>query len=195
MATAARSPAGIGFWDYLTGWDENTLRDFLERLAVSNPPHLYSYPCFLVAEIGGQRAGALSAFRPETHGFGVYIPVFMRLVRETAGDAAVAEMMERARLMTELEISLPPDRWHIESVATAPEFRRQGVADRLLAAAIERGRAEGCAVAAIDTVFADNESALRGYERHGFSTVQRIRSEAWEATFQSPGLDVLTRDI
>ena len=59
------------------------------------------------------------------------------------------------------------DEMQILNVATAPDWRRQGVADRLLTRAFERCRGEGLASAWLE-VREGNLAAINLYRRHGF---------------------------
>lgn len=60
----------------------------------------------------------------------------------------------------------------IQNLATAPAFRRQGVAARLLQRALERSRAAGLEAAWLE-VRAGNAAAIALYERFGFRAVSR----------------------
>jgi ribosomal-protein-alanine N-acetyltransferase len=60
----------------------------------------------------------------------------------------------------------------IQNVATAPSFRRQGVAARLLELVLARSRALGLEAAWLE-VRAGNIAAIALYERFGFITVGR----------------------
>jgi ribosomal-protein-alanine N-acetyltransferase len=60
----------------------------------------------------------------------------------------------------------------IQNLATAPAFRRQGVAARLLACVLERSRVAGLESAWLE-VRAGNRPAIALYERFGFREVAR----------------------
>jgi ribosomal-protein-alanine N-acetyltransferase len=62
----------------------------------------------------------------------------------------------------------------IQNVATAPAFRRQGVAAGLLAFALNRFRNHGFEAAWLE-VRASNAAAIALYERFGFRAVERRR--------------------
>ncbi len=66
-----------------------------------------------------------------------------------------------------------PDTWLIANVGVHPDYRRRGIGDRLVAAAIEsiRRRAGRLALLQVDT---DNRTARRLYARHGF-----VDERAW----------------
>jgi len=67
---------------------------------------------------------------------------------------------------------LVADELQIQNVATAPEFRRQGVAARLLTHVLERSTAIGFEAAWLE-VRVGNAAAIALYERYGFKKVAR----------------------
>ncbi len=64
------------------------------------------------------------------------------------------------------------DEAHIASLATHPEFRRQGIAKQLLVKALDNAYAEGARTAFLE-VRASNEAARRMYQKFGFEEVGR----------------------
>lgn len=64
------------------------------------------------------------------------------------------------------------DEAHIASLATHPEFRRQGIAKQLLVEALDNAYAEGARTAFLE-VRASNEAARRMYQKFGFEEVGR----------------------
>lgn len=64
------------------------------------------------------------------------------------------------------------DEAHIATLATHPEFRRQGIAEQLLIAALEKAYAEGARSALLE-VRAGNEAAQTLYRKYGFKAVGR----------------------
>jgi ribosomal protein S18 acetylase RimI-like enzyme len=197
MLAAARSHLKRGAWDYLLGWDEARTLDFLTQLALSEPEHLFTYQRFVVAEVDGQLAAALSGHRPEVHGFGVYIPVFDELLRANGvDDAECADIARRGDVLTSAFAEpAPRGACVIESVATAPPFRRMGLVDRLLATILDLGRAAGCETGRIDTLYIGNEHARRAYLKHGFDSTREVRSGTLLEIFGSPGFEVLARPL
>ena len=64
------------------------------------------------------------------------------------------------------------DEAHIATLATHPEFRRQGIADVLLVTALEKAYAEGAQSALLE-VRDGNEAAQALYHKYGFEAVGR----------------------
>jgi len=64
------------------------------------------------------------------------------------------------------------DEAHIASLATHPEFRRQGIAEDLLVTALEKAHAEGAQSALLE-VRAGNKAAQTLYQKYGFEAVGR----------------------
>jgi [ribosomal protein S18]-alanine N-acetyltransferase len=71
------------------------------------------------------------------------------------------------RIATMLVLWLIVDEAHIATLATHPDFRRQGIGERLMIAALLSARAEGAARAFLE-VRAGNAGALALYKKYGF---------------------------
>ena len=82
----------------------------------------------------------------------------------------------------------------MENVATLPEFRRRGLVDRLMDAALARGRARGASVSGIG-VFIGNDPAQRAYEKAGYRAASEKRNPEMERTWGTPGIRLLLRDL
>src|SRR3990172_989196 len=68
MLTAFRSHLEKGFWDFMRpGTDEELLR-YLEALTTTKAPHWAHLPLFIVAEVDGKPAAALSGYFEVEHG-------------------------------------------------------------------------------------------------------------------------------
>ena len=74
-----------------------------------------------------------------------------------------------------LVLSSVLDEGSIDNVAVAPEHRRRGVGDALVADAVRRARVDGLACLLLE-VRASNAPAIRLYEKHGFAEVGRRRN-------------------
>jgi ribosomal-protein-alanine N-acetyltransferase len=71
------------------------------------------------------------------------------------------------RVTAMLVLWLIVDEAHIATIATHPEFRRKGIGERLMIAALLSARAEGAARAFLE-VRAGNSAALAMYKKYGF---------------------------
>jgi len=76
------------------------------------------------------------------------------------------------RLVGMLVLWMIVDEAHIATIATHPEFRRQGIAKHLLVEALESAYNEGAQTALLE-VRAGNEVALKLYASFGFEEVGR----------------------
>ena len=84
--------------------------------------------------------------------------------------------------------------WVIDSVATLPAFRRQGIVDRLLDHVLDVGRKKGYRQAQI-SIYIGNMPAQRAYEKHGFRLVDEWPDPYFEKEIGSPGLARLICDL
>ncbi len=69
--------------------------------------------------------------------------------------------------------------WEIENVVVAPEFQRQGIADRLMRELIDRAIAQGKSGSVPQILLEVRESSLPAralYQKHGFQEVGRRRA-------------------
>lgn len=77
------------------------------------------------------------------------------------------------------------DEGYISNIAVAPDFRRRGVADKLLISLIHRASALSLSFLTLE-VRESNKAAIALYEKHGFSPVGRRRNY-----YDSPREDAL----
>ena len=192
---AHRSHLERGLWDLLAAGPEQQTLHFLEALALSDEPHAAHYSTFLIASIEGRPAAALSGYFYDefgTAGLAAALPWAAR----AAGMAhrELAEGWRRAASIARCAPAHAPGAWVIENVATLPQFRRRGLAGRLLAEILERGRARGATVADA-AVLIGNAPAQRMYERAGFRVAGEQRHPDFEAAYGSPGVRTLARTL
>jgi ribosomal protein S18 acetylase RimI-like enzyme len=102
--------------------------------------------------------------------------------------------MERAGAFLLVMPQVQGDPWVVEWVATAPEFRRRGLVDRLMAEILDRGRARGKNEGHI-SVLIGNDGAQRAYEKNGFVPYADSVNEQFEAVYGCPGARHLRRTI
>ena len=191
--TAFRSHLERGFWDFILDAPGDQMLRFLEVLATTDREHWCHHSIFVVAEVDGRPVSALSGYFEEEHG-GLRLRDAMAEANEKTG--RTQDPAALARAMTVLQV-LPehlPNAWIVENVATLPEFRRQGLVDRLMERMLARGRERGATTADI-SVFIGNDPAQRAYEKHGFATVAEKRHPEFETVYRTAGTRTLRRAI
>lgn len=188
VLAASRSHVARGAWD-LAVPDSDEERDrFVESLLTSEASHWCHAGGFLIAELDGQPAAALSGYAPddpELASGGEAIAAGFRALGWK--DLQVRQAFERLSVFLGCLPQDEPGAWIVEWVATRPEHRGRGLVQRLLEAELARGRARGHAVAQI-TILSGNTAAQRAYERAGFAYVDERRSAAFEQALGCPGL-------
>ncbi len=119
----------------------------------------FSYKNAIVAEIDGEVAASLVGYRLDD-------PYDL--------EGNLAETPEIVRPLVRLEAQVPGS-WYVNVLATFPEFRRNGIAGRLLAIAEEKAREERAPSLSV-IVASWNEDAARLYARAGYAA--RAREKA-----------------
>jgi ribosomal protein S18 acetylase RimI-like enzyme len=89
---------------------------------------------------------------------------------------------------------IDPDTLYIGHLSTFEAYRRQGIADRLLAFSEQLARQKRLAKQALD-VELDNELAIAVYERYGFKIATKIESPKFKVRFGFPGAYRMERAI
>ena len=189
--TAFRSHLKRGFWDFMLGGDEAHKLRYLEALVRTDCRHWVHYSTFLVAEVDGQPASALCGYFGEELGGPTLRMAGMEANEKTGRtEEEAAAGFERAKSIMNVLPEHPPGAWIVENVATLPEFRRQGLVDRLMAAILERGRKRGATVADI-SVFIGNDPAQRAYEKCGFAPIAEKLDLEFQSVYKTPGTRTL----
>lgn len=93
-------------------------------------------------------------------------------VIEQQRERFLVAMAEDGELMGYLCFSSVLDEGSVDNIAVAPRWRRQGAADALMNAALERARALALAFITLE-VRASNAAAIALYEKHGYAEVGR----------------------
>ena len=194
---AHRSHLERGLWDFLVGGSEAECLRFLEALTTTSQPHWAHYSTFIVAEVDGQPASALGGYFEAE--LGTETAFIISAVREASGVVGRTEEdsiagWQRAGSIAHVAPEHVPEAWVIENVATLPEFRRRGLADRLLAEILDKGRRRGATTADVG-VLIGNDPAQRAYEKAGFAVIGEKRHPEFEAVYKSPGIRSLTRAL
>jgi len=194
ILAAQRGHLERAFWDHLLGGPDEQLLRYLEALTTTEQPHWLHHSIFLVAEVGGRPAAALSGYFADELRSGGQLERSMVLASAATGVMLEADAMARALTIMHVAAEHVPGAWIIESVATAPEFRRRGLVDGLMEAIMERGRERGASVSDI-SVFIGNDAAQRAYEKAAFSMISEKRHPEFEAVYGTPGIRLLRREL
>jgi ribosomal protein S18 acetylase RimI-like enzyme len=194
IITSGRAHVQRGIWEVILGGTEEDCLAFLQKLVVTKTPHLFQYSCFLVAEVDGRPVAALGGYDPRSLGY----PALRKAVIEVVQKLGMTEPDKSASARSERVLSCIPEdvdgAWVIDSVATVPEFRRQGIVSRLLEEILAKGRKQGFHRAQIN-MYIGNTPAEKAYEKHGFKVVDEKRDPAFEEEIGSPGMARLLRDL
>ncbi len=193
ILTAFRSHLPKGFWDFLRPGTDAQLLRYLEALTTSQAPHWTHLPLFIVAEVDGEPAAALSGYFDEEHG-GMKLRDGIEEADAATGQAPDDEALERALTILNVAPEHVPGAWIIEDVATRPQFRRRGLVDTLMLEIMEHGLKKGATVSDIG-VFIGNDSAQKAYEKVGYVVVDEKRDADFEAVYKTPGVRTLRRTL
>ncbi|MCH8064294.1 MAG: GNAT family N-acetyltransferase [Chloroflexi bacterium] len=190
--TAFRSHLPKGMWDFFVGGSEKDALRFLEALATTETKHWGSYQGFIIAEVDGTPAAAMTGYFDAESSLEEGIAEACRTIGMTQDD--IKEGWKRAGTIGLVGTEHAPGAWITENVATKPEFRRRGLVDKLLAEMMERGRSKGATVADIG-VFIGNDNAQRAYEKAGYEVVEEKLHPDFEAVYKCPGVRQLRCEL
>jgi ribosomal protein S18 acetylase RimI-like enzyme len=163
-------------------------------LAVTETPHLFHHSCYLIAETEGMPVSGLGGYDPNVLGYDALQQALPEVFRNS-GNVPLAGMEPESP--PRITACIPPaleGAWVIDSVATLPDFRRRGIASRLLDSILTVGRRKGFRQAQI-SVYIGNTPAQRAYEKHGFRLLDEWRDPYFEREIGSPGIARLVCDL
>ena len=194
ILTAGRAHVQRGIWEVILDKPEDDCLGFLERLTITNTPHLFHHSCYLIAENESGPVSGLGGYDPDIFGY--------RRLREALPEVyarlgALAPEEKAAGQDPRITACIPPavrGAWAIDSVATLPAFRRRGIADRLLDRILDAGREKGYRQAQI-SIYIGNTPAQRAYEKHGFRLLDEWPDPYFEKEIGSPGMARLICDL
>jgi translation initiation factor 4G len=192
ILTAFRSHLERGFWDFLRPGTDEEILGYLEALTTTQAAHWVHLPLFIIAEIDGEPAAALSGYFENEHGG--TLGDGLAEVSEATGQEPDPEGVKRALTILNVAPEHVPGAWIIESVATRPELRRRGLVDALMREIMERGRQRGATLSDIG-VFIGNDSAQKAYEKAGYAVVGEKCHPEFEAVYKTPGVRALRRAL
>ena len=191
---AGRAHVKRGIWEVVLGGTEGECLGFLKLLAVTRIPHLFHYSRYMIAEVDGSPAGIAGGYDPETQGQDAMrqaLPEVLEGLGRGPGGMQVSESTMN------ILSCIPEDiegAWVIDSLAVLPEYRRLGLARRLLEAIVGEGRSGGYKMAQV-SMYIGNTPAQKLYEGMGFTVVSEGRCPEFEAEIGSPGMLSLVLEI
>ena len=192
---AGRAHVKKGIWEVILKGTEEGCVAFLQILAISRTPHLFHYSCYFVAEIDNKPVASLGGYDPQVMGYHALrqaIPEALKKLGllDEAGNAADGRSK---RILSCLPKDLTGS-WFIDSVATLPEFRRKGIAGKLLEAMLKEGRRRGFARAQIN-LYIGNVPAQKAYAKHGFTVLEEKQDQYFEEEIGSPGMLSMVKEL
>ena len=193
--TAGRSHCPRGLWDVLLGMSVEDAMAILEQLTLTEAQHTFRYDGFIIADVDGRPAAALSGYDPKVSGLHLVGPAVVEVYGKGAFEGR--DRVDNPRGSAGVHECLPDEAegaWVIESVATVPEFRRKGLIDALLEEILDMGRQRGFKLGQV-AVFIGNTAAQRAYEKCGFRIVDDKRHPDFEAEIGCPGIARMHRTL
>jgi ribosomal protein S18 acetylase RimI-like enzyme len=199
MLSASRGHLAYGLWDLIIGADEAGCLDYLKRLASAEPPSLYHYQSYVIAEVAGYRAAALCGFETGSKSPVVWSIVgeAMSNVQRDLGWTEAQAVASSQRVAPIWAACMPPDigaDFVIENVATRPEYRRRGLVSTLIEEMLRDASGRGCRLAQIST-YIGNDAAVSAYEKSGFRILDEKRCTEVQKILGVPGFIRLTREV
>lgn len=194
ILTAGRAHVKRGIWEVILNEPEDKCLAFLELLSVTQTPHLFHHSCYLVAEVEGRPVAGLGGYDPSVLGYPALQIALPEVFRKM--EMYPPEEMRRSgspRILECIPASVEGS-WVIDSLATVREFRRKGIASRLLEAILEKGRQRGFRHTQVN-IYIGNKAAQKAYEKQGFKIVDEKRDPYFEREIGSPGMASMLSDL
>ncbi|MCK1616348.1 GNAT family N-acetyltransferase [Bradyrhizobium sp. 159] len=194
ILTSQRGYRTRGWFDVALGWPEAQCLDFIARITVADAVSMWHVSQFLIAEIDGMPAAALSALPAAGTG-----PSAWRAIEEVAAATGLAapelEAIRRRGAYTRAcWVQGGEGDWMIEYIATDPAYRGCGLVQALIRHALHKGRAAGFGRATISFLIG-NEPAERAYSKAGFVFAEEKRDPDFEALIGAPGFRMFMQTI
>ncbi|MHB8772926.1 MAG: GNAT family N-acetyltransferase [Syntrophales bacterium] len=193
ILTAGRAQGKRGVWEVILNQPEAECLRFLEVLTVTAIPHLFHHSCFLIAETEAGPVAGLGGYDPDIMGY----PRMRESLPEVYAKLGIRSIAEMAGRPPRIIECIPPaveGAWVIDSVATLPAFRKQGIVDKLLDRMLADGREKGYRQAEL-AIYMGNTPAQRAYEKHGFRVLDEWPDPYFEQEIGSPGMARMICDL
>ncbi len=195
VLSASRSQLKRGPFDLALRLEDAEIVDLLEWMVLSDFVSTCHYSRFLVAEVGGEPVGALSAFDPDEADL---LPMGAALADAYVGlgyaESDLPAVMARVEDMNSCLAPAQPGSWTVEWVAVDEAYRGLGVCGQLLDAILAAGAARGLQTAQVST-YLGNESALSAYKGAGFAVETKRRDRKFESLLGVPGMVTMRREL
>ncbi len=195
MLSAFRSHLTVGIWDIGLPGPEHARLDFLKALCSTPTDHMAHWSRFLIAEVDGEPAAALSAYETSQHDGKPYGKGFRHAARDMGWDEQQLEGV-RSAMAFALSIDYPKNYncWIIEWVACKADFRGQGLVLDLMNEILSKGRNLGFTKTQIGC-FLGNLPAKNLYQKVGFQVVSAHVHQEFEAVLGIPGIELLEMEL
>lgn len=193
MLSASRSHLARGWYDVALAAPEDQCLEFLTALAIAETPSWWHYSHALIAEVDGEPAATLAAFRA-----GDAYPLSGSAIADAAAalglsEAQQAAIWERGSYLFLCALGKDDD-WTLENIYTAPGHRGRGLAGQLIEHALNQGRDRGFGNAQISS-FIGNEAAGHAYRKAGFELAGEKCDPQFAAEAGAPGMQRWVRDL
>ena len=194
---AGRAHVTKGIWEVILRGTEEESLGFLHHISITQIPHLFHYSYYLIAEDedGCNPIGSLGGYDPRISGYHALQQAIPEVVRKLNLPTQVTNVSEKRA--SKILACLPKGidgAWVIDSVATLPEHRGKGVAEKLLNQILEKGGNQGYSKAQVN-MYIGNEPALNLYRKFGFEIIEEKRDVYFEQNIGSPGMLSLAKDL
>jgi len=193
---AGRAHVAKGIWEIVLDTSEEECLRFLTLTAATVIPHLFHFACSFIAEIHGSiPIGSLGGYDPKEMGYQALqqaLPEVYRKLSIPREEFAAAD--QRAAKILACLPRESHNAWVIDSVATMPEYRGKGTAERLLDTVLDEGKKRGYPIAQVN-MYIGNTPAFRLYRKLGFAVKEEIRDHYFEKMLGAPGMLSLTRKL
>lgn len=193
---AGRAHVARGIWEIVLDASEEECLQFLALTTATVVPHLFQYSCSFIAETDGNiPVGSLGGYDPEKMGYRALQQALPEVYRKLCIPRET--FLDTDQRAAEILACLPQETqnaWVIDSVATMPDYRGRGVAERLLHTVLNEGKKLGYPVAQVN-MYIGNEPALRLYKKLGFVIKEETRDSHFEKMIGSPGMISLVRKL
>jgi len=184
---SGRAHVEKGIWEVVLGGTEQETIEFLKQITITDPPHLFHYSCFLIAEANNEPVAGLGGYDPSIKGYEKLREASENVQRKTGNCSADPKTAQRANKVLSCLPQNIYGAWIIDSVATFPQFRKRGISGMLLREIIEVGKRHNFTKAQVN-IYIGNGPAQHAYEKLGFSVYEENRNPAFMEEIGSPGM-------